>query len=174
MSNLRVFIVTGANKGIGKSIVKSLLQDKEEKIVYLTSRNIENGKEAVRELQSYGFQPEFHQLNISNLKSVQILRDFLVERHGGFDVLVNNAGVADRGCNAFDGAQKTLKCNFFATVDVCETLIPILKQNGRIINVSSISGINAFKRLSGTLQETFGNPHLSTDSKFGFFFQCLN
>ena len=51
---MRVFVVTGSNKGIGKSIVRLLLKDTEEKVVYLTSRNVELGSKSVQELANEG------------------------------------------------------------------------------------------------------------------------
>jgi len=92
MAMSRVFVVTGSNKGIGKSIVKLLLQDKEEKIVYLTSRNQELGENAVKDLEKENLKAKYYQLDICNKSSIEKLRDHLKEQYGGLDVLVNNAG----------------------------------------------------------------------------------
>jgi len=137
MSTSRVFVVTGSNKGIGKSIVKLLLQDtKEEKIVYLTSRNEEAGLKTVKELEDIGLKCKYHQLDITDQKSIDKLRHYLVEHHGGLDVLVNNAGTAYKGTSTApfsEQAEVTCKCNFFGTLNVCDALFPILKP--RLVNM---------------------------------------
>ena len=111
----RVFVVTGSNKGIGKSIVKLLLQDKEEKIVYLTSRNEELGQKAIKEFEESGLKPRYHQLDVTDQNSINRLRDYLVEKYGGLDVLVNNAGMAYKGSSTApfaEQAEVTNNCNF--------------------------------------------------------------
>ena len=163
----RIYVVTGSNKGIGKSIVKLLLQDKEQKIVYLTSRNVENGEKAVKDLEEIGLKPYFHQLDITDSKSIECLRDFLVEKHGGLDVLVNNAGIAGRRGDLLESAKEKLNCNFFGTLTICELLFPVLKKNGRVVNVSSISAVNAYNKLETHLQRQFFQD-ITIESMFFF------
>ena len=162
----RVFVVTGSNKGIGKSIVKRLLQDKEEKIVYLTSRNVENGEKAVKELENLDLKPYFHQLDISDLKSVEKLRDHLVEKHGGLDVLVNNAGVFGSSDDLNKRAQDNINVNFLATLQVCNTLFPILKTHARVVHVSSALAEVSFSMLSSKLRREFADPYLTIEGTF--------
>ena len=170
MATPRVFVVTGSNKGIGKSIVKLLLQDKEEKIVYLTSRNEELGKNAVKDLEALGLKPLYHQLDITDKKSIEKLRDTLVEKHGGFDVLVNNAGMAYKGSSTApfsEQAEVTVNANFFGTLSVCEFLFPILRTNARVCHVSSQAAtIYAFPKLSSELKARFKDQNLNMDGKF--------
>jgi len=45
-------------------------------------------------LQKEGLHPKFHQLDIDDQESIQVLRQFLVDTYGGLDILVNNAGIA--------------------------------------------------------------------------------
>lgn len=45
-------------------------------------------------LETEGLSPKFHQLDISDPRSVEELKEFLVKQYGGLDVLVNNAGIA--------------------------------------------------------------------------------
>ena len=159
----RVFVVTGSNKGIGRSIIKLLLQDKEEKIVYLTSRNEELGQKTVKELEEMNLKPMYHQLDITDQNSINKLRDHLSEKHGGLDVLVNNAGIAYRGESPYNGALATVGCNFFGTLNVCDALVPLLRSKGSVVNVSSISSINAFKRLTPELKLKFTDRALTIE-----------
>ncbi|XP_072288161.1 carbonyl reductase [NADPH] 1-like, partial [Pyxicephalus adspersus] len=52
-------------------------------------------------------------------------------------------------------AEVTLKTNFFATVDICRELLPLIKPNGRVVNVSSIISPRALAQCSRELQEKF-------------------
>jgi len=162
----RVFVVTGSNKGIGKSIVKLLLQTEEEKIVYLTSRNMELGLKAVKELAGQGFYPRYHQLDITDKGSIQSLHDHLLKEHQGLDVLVNNAGIAYKGSSTApfsEQADVTNKCNFFGTLDVCCTLFPILRSNGRVVHVSSFVSEMVFQKLSEQWRNRFSSPDLTIE-----------
>ena len=58
------------------------------------ARDVGRGQAAVAELEKEGLKPKFHQLDISNTQSITLLRDYLKEKYGGLDLLVNNAAVA--------------------------------------------------------------------------------
>jgi len=166
MTLTRVFVVTGANKGIGKSIVKLLLQDKEEKIVYLTARNEELGQKAVKELEQNGLKPKFHQLDLTDQHSIERLRDYLQKEHAGLDVLVNNAGMAYKGSSTVpfaEQAEVTNNCNFFGTLNVCDALFPLLRNNARVVHVSSMSSEYAYKKLSPEMKQKFTDENLSIE-----------
>ena len=94
MSNKKVAVVTGGNKGIGFAIVKGLVA-KFDGAVYLTARNVERGNGAVKELEKSGVVASFHQLDIDDRSSVEKLRDYMKDKYGGIDVLVNNAGISN-------------------------------------------------------------------------------
>lgn len=111
--------------------------------VYLTARNEERGLAALKELEAEGLSPRFHQLDIGDAASVEALRDFMKEQHGGIDVLVNNAGFAfkNSATEPFGHqATVTLKTNYWDTKRACEILFPILKPGARVVNVSSSMG----------------------------------
>jgi len=160
----RVFVVTGSNKGIGKSIVKLLLQDKEEKIVYLTSRNQDLGRNAIKDLEKEGLKAKYHQLDITDKSSIEKLRDYLVEKYGGLNVLVNNAGIAYSGGGTgplIEQAQITIGCNFHGTLDVCNVLFPILKTNGRVVNMSSTASEMAYMKFTDDVKLSYSNPAIT-------------
>lgn len=170
MTSPRVFVVTGSNKGIGRSIVKLLLQDKEEKIVYLTSRNEELGLKTVKELEEKNLKASFHQLDITDQSSINKLKDHLSEKHGGLDVLVNNAGIAYKGSSTApfaEQAEVTVNCNFFGTLNVCDALFPLLRPNARVVHVSSLVSEYAFKALSPEMKAKFGDEDLTIEGLKG-------
>ncbi|KAL0810198.1 hypothetical protein ABMA28_010982 [Loxostege sticticalis] len=158
----KVAIVTGSNKGIGFAIVRGLCK-KFDGLVYLTSRDVERGKKAVADLEKEGLHPSFHQLDITDNKSVETFRDFIKEKHGGIDILVNNAAIAFKG-NAPEPAgvqaEQTIAVNYFAVLNTCEKLFPLVKNGGRVVNVSSSAG--QLRNIpSEALRNRFKDPNLT-------------
>lgn len=92
-SGTRVALVTGSNKGIGFAIARDLCRQFSGDVV-LTARDEARGRAAVQQLQAEGLSPRFHWLDIDDLQSIRVLREFLRKEYGGLDVLVNNAGIA--------------------------------------------------------------------------------
>ena len=137
-----VAVVTGSNKGIGFGIVRALCK-KFEGDVYLTSRDETRGREAVEALKKEGLDPKFHVLDIGNEKTVEALRDFMKEKYGGIDVLINNAGIAFKhdATEPFGHqARVTLATNYWANKRTCEILFPVLRPGARVVNMSSSCG----------------------------------
>uniref|UniRef100_A0A2A4IVK8 carbonyl reductase (NADPH) n=1 Tax=Heliothis virescens TaxID=7102 RepID=A0A2A4IVK8_HELVI len=138
----KVAVVTGANKGIGFAIVRGLCK-RFDGVVYLTSRDVERGKKAVADLVKEGLNPKYHQLDITDKKSIEAFRDYIKEKYEGIDVLVNNAAIAFSKSSTEPvavQAEQTLFVNYFSLVSVCETLFPILKNGARVVNLSSSCG----------------------------------
>ncbi len=151
----KVAIVTGANKGIGLAITKGLAR-KFSGDVYLTARNEERGLAAIKKLKDEeGVTAHFHQLDIEDDESVKRIRDFMKEKYGGIDVLVNNAATAFLSdpeiapCIGYDKppsepfsvqAEVTIRINYFGLRRVCGILFPILKPGARVVNITSDSG----------------------------------
>ncbi|NXB35397.1 CBR1 reductase, partial [Eulacestoma nigropectus] len=165
MSNVPVAVVTGSNKGIGLAIVRALCKQFPGD-VYLTSRDPGLGQAAVAQLQQEGLRPLFHQLDINDLQSIQALRDFLKEKYGGLNVLVNNAGIAFKVHDTTPfavQAEVTLKTNFFGTRNVCTELLPLMKPYGRVVNVSSMVSSSALGGCSQELQQKFRSDTITED-----------
>jgi len=138
----KVAVVTGSNKGIGLGVVRGLCK-KYDGTVYLTSRDTGRGEAAVESLKKEGLNPAFHQLDIGDETSVKALRDYMKEKYGGIDVLVNNAAIAFKNAATEpfgEQAKVTLKTNYWDTKRACEILFPILKPGARVVNVSSSAG----------------------------------
>ncbi|XP_075399485.1 carbonyl reductase [NADPH] 1-like [Tenrec ecaudatus] len=161
----RVAVVTGANKGIGFAITRELCRHFSGDVV-LAARDAERGQAAVQQLQTEGLSPRFHQLDIDDPQSIGALRDFLRREYGGLDLLVNNAAIAFKDADPTPfhvQAEVTLKTNFFGTRNVCTELLPLIKPQGRVVNVSSEASVIALKYCSPELQEKFRNDTITEE-----------
>ncbi|KAM3171487.1 hypothetical protein ACTXT7_016528 [Hymenolepis weldensis] len=90
-------IVTGSNKGIGKSIVELLdrkLNPTTEWHIYLTAHNDMKGLEAAQSLKEKSLSAKYHQLGITNSETRRKLTDFVKREYpNGLHVLDNYAGM---------------------------------------------------------------------------------
>lgn len=138
----RVAVVTGASKGIGFALVKALCK-RFNGIVYLTSRDEIRGRDAVKELNQLGLFPEYHQLDVTDRESIIKLRDHLLKEHGGFDILVNNAAMIHDFNGTTDVVNENkiiIETNYYSLLSIRELLVPYIRCNGRILNMSSDCG----------------------------------
>ncbi|CAF4924479.1 unnamed protein product [Pieris macdunnoughi] len=160
----KVAVVTGSNKGIGFAIVRGLCK-RFDGDVYLTSRDLNRGQNAVAELNKEGLRPKYHQLDITDPKSIEKFRDYLKENYGGIDILVNNAAIAFK-VNAPDPiavqAEQTLFVNYYSVLSTCEILFPILRNGARVINISSSCG-HLSKIKSEKLRNRLKDPNLTIE-----------
>lgn len=136
----RSFLITGANSGLGKAAAIAIA--KRGGTVHLACRNPESGQAAEKEIIDVtGNQKvHFHQLDISEPKSiVQFVRDFQ-SKNNKLDVLINNAGcmLNTREVTA-DGFEKNFATNTLGTYILTNELIPLLLKSDkpRVIIVSS-------------------------------------
>src|SRR5262249_23031171 len=129
MSEKRLAIVTGANRGIGLEIARRLVRSGLD--VIATSRDAARGRAAAQEVGA-----RYLPLDVTDRASIDALGAHL---GAGFDVLVNNAGISMNGFDA-DVARKTLEVNFFGAMNVTDRLLPVLRAGGRVVMVSSGMG----------------------------------
>ncbi|CAI9726669.1 Hypothetical predicted protein [Octopus vulgaris] len=87
-----IVTVTGSNKGIGYAIVRDLC-GKFKGDVIATARDVGRGEAATARLNKEGCHSKFHQLDITDSKSISALAKYLKETYGGVDILVNNAAI---------------------------------------------------------------------------------
>ncbi|XP_074644061.1 uncharacterized protein LOC141900899 [Tubulanus polymorphus] len=157
----KVAVVTGGNKGIGLCIVELLCKQLgKDWSVYLTARNEDLGKEAVKTLAAKGLQPKFHQLDISSSESINNLASYLKKEYDGLDILVNNAGIAFKAASTApfsEQAAVTNKTNVTGTLNVCNSLFPLLRPHARVVNVSSMVTRFALEKCSPQIRQRYNN-----------------
>lgn len=138
----KVAVVTGSNRGLGFEIVKGLCS-KFDGAVYLTSRNEERGRQALQNLQELGLKPLFHKLDVTSEDSIQEFATYISKHHSGIDILVNNAGVLDfdKSISSYEDSKKLIDTNFTSLLSISKIVYPLLKNDARIINLSSDWGL---------------------------------
>jgi NAD(P)-dependent dehydrogenase (short-subunit alcohol dehydrogenase family) len=136
----RVSLVTGANRGIGREVVRQLLDHGFRTI--LTARDEHRGRAAADELGA-----DFLPLDVSDDGSVDGCFDAVDERYGRLDILVNNAAINydtwQWGVDAdLAVVHETFETNLFGAWRCCRRAVPLMRRNGwgRIVNVSSEGG----------------------------------
>ena len=130
---MKTALVTGANKSIGFEVTRQLAQ--KGIYVYLGSRNLKNGTEAVNKLKNEGINNvEAIQLDVTNDKSVQEAREVIGKKTNALDILINNAGIyGGYPQSAFDATIQQFKeaydANVYGAVRVTKAFIDLLKNS---------------------------------------------
>lgn len=139
-------LVTGANKSIGFEVARQLAE--QGIYVFLGSRNLENGLEAVNKLKAEGLSNvEVIELDVTNDESVKNARLQIGKNTKALDILINNAGIYGGYPQAaldatIDQFKATYDANVYSVVRVTQAFIDLLKKSSepRIVNVSSSQG----------------------------------
>lgn len=140
MNTRKVWLVTGASKGLGLSLVKQLL-DKNYRVA-ATSRTAEALKAKISE-ESESFLPL--EMDLTDDENVKQAIDKVVNHFGSIDVVVNNAGFGLTGTieELSDSEVKdNFEVNVFGALNVIRNAAPYLRkqQSGHIFNISSVGG----------------------------------
>lgn len=149
MTETRIAMVTGANRGIGLEIVKQLSRG--GMLAVLCSRDVENGKQAASKLASEGLEPPVVALDVTDDDSVANAVAEVMHLFGRIDVLVNNAAIQREGMTAEQAsildvspqlAMDVFNANTLGPLRLTKAVVPIMRKGeyGRIVNISSGAG----------------------------------
>lgn len=143
--NKKVVLITGASRGIGRAIAKLL--SNEGYIVIANYNKSEDAAESLKnELIENGKEIEIYKADVSKRDEVEKMVEYIINKYGTMDVLVNNAGidlvklftdVSDEDWN------NVINTNLYSTFVTSQIVLKemINKKAGCIINISSIFGI---------------------------------
>lgn len=141
----KVAVVTGASRGIGRSIALKLAEEG-AKVVVNYSGSQAKAEEVVATIQENGGEAIAVQASVSKTEEVTALMDAAVKTFGSLDILVNNAGITRDNLlmrmkeDEWDDVLNTnLKGVFLCTKAVTRQMMK--QRAGRIINISSIVGV---------------------------------
>ncbi len=148
--NGKVAFVTGAGRGLGRSIALAMAREGAQVVVM--SRTAKELQEVVSRITAAGGEGHFCEGNVSKPEDVSRCIEQAVWKHGGLDLLVNNAAVIGpaRFFEDTDEAawQRTINTNLYGAFLCCRAAGLIMKKrgSGKVINVSSGLGQMAYPR----------------------------
>jgi len=139
-----IIIITGGSKGLGKSAAKLLIE--KGATVIITSRNLEELEATAAEIGAIAFD-----MDVADELQVQALYDFVQEKFGRLDVLINNAGLM-RGSNTIDKTaledfEYVYRINVFGAAMMAKYAARMFmeQKSGNIINIASTASLKGYK-----------------------------
>jgi NAD(P)-dependent dehydrogenase (short-subunit alcohol dehydrogenase family) len=163
---MKIAIITGGSRGLGKSSALKLAQQGTDVILTYRSKQ-EEANQVVRQIEELGRKAVALQLDVSDSKSfegfVSQVKTALKNTWNtdSFDFLVNNAGVGIYGAFAEtteDQFDELVKIHFKGPFFLTQKLLPVMKDGGRILNVSSglarfaMPGYAAYASMKGAIE----------------------
>lgn len=136
-------LITGGTDGLGKAA--TLLLARRGYAVYAAGRSASKREELNRVAHEERLLIHTIEMDVGDSASVQIGAELVMEKGGGIDVLVNNAGVGYMGVIEelrLDDVRKQFEVNFFGVLRVTQAVLPHMRQRrrGRILMMSSAAG----------------------------------
>ena len=155
----KVALITGAAQGLGKEMAKSMMEEGAE--VYISDINQDQLDKTVKELSCFGIS-----LDVTKSEDWKNAIDYIKEKSGSLNILVNNAGIGNGG-DIESTDMETWNLVHNANLDSvflgCKYALPLRRDsgNGSIINISSMSGIVASHNTSAYNSSKAAVRHLS-------------
>ncbi len=138
-------LVSGGSRGIGRAIAVTLAREGAD-VAILYAGNAAAAQETKEQIEAQGRRCVALQCDVSDFDSSKAAVDAVIKDFGGIDILVNNAGITRDGLiftmkeDDFDRVVDTNLKGAFHLIKHCYRNF-IRRKRGRIINISSISGI---------------------------------
>ena len=141
----KVALVTGAGRGLGRAIAIALAKEGAEVVVNYNGSE-ERAKEVKQTIEENGGKASIYKCNVSDFEACEAMIKDIVKEHGRLDILINNAGITKDGLimkmkeEDFDSVLNVNLKGTFNTIR--HSARQMLRQkSGKIINISSVSGI---------------------------------
>lgn len=143
--NGKTALVTGASRGIGRAIALRLAEDGAN-VAVIYAGSADKAEAVVNEITALGVNAKAYRCNVADSIAVNETVKAVTNDLGKIDILVNNAGITRDGLmlrmkdEDFDAVLDTNLKGAFNMIRACYSGF-IRKKSGRIINISSVSGI---------------------------------
>ncbi|MEA3333685.1 MAG: glucose 1-dehydrogenase [Pseudomonadota bacterium] len=139
----RTAVITGASRGIGLAVAKKLAQYGAQCI--LVSRKLDSLEVAAAGIREMGLKAEAMACHTGNPEQIKALYEKIVEKYGSLDILVNNAATNPHFGEMITADEelwdKTLDVNIKGPFFMIKHAVPLMKDKGAIVNVSSVNAL---------------------------------
>jgi 3-oxoacyl-[acyl-carrier protein] reductase len=139
----KVVLVTGSSRGIGAEMIKAFGKCGAQCVVnYVADEQGRNKSDAMNVAGELN-EPLVIESDVTQPTQVEAMMNQIRDRHGGLDILINNSGIiSDRTIKkmSVEDFASVVRVNLTGTFIVTQKASPILRNGGRIINMSSVSG----------------------------------
>jgi 3-oxoacyl-[acyl-carrier protein] reductase len=149
MTRKYVALVTGASRGIGRAI--SLRLSRSDFCVVVNYRTSEShARSLVEEIQKSNGEAECFQADVTQMSEVRAMAQFVANRFGQLNVLVNNAGRSEDGLLLLTKHEEWWRVfneNVAAVVNCTRGLLPLVLRSrpATVINIASVSGLRGIE-----------------------------
>ena len=141
----KIALITGAGREIGRAIAIALAKEGAEVVINYNGSE-ERAKEVKQTIEENGGKASMYKCNVSDFATCEAMIKDIIKEYGHLDILVNNAGITKDGLimkmkeEDFDSVLNVNLKGTFNTIR--HSARQMLKQrSGKIINISSVSGI---------------------------------
>ena len=144
MLNKKVALITGASRGIGKAIAIELAKSNMN-IVVNYNKDEKEAVGVVEEIKKLGVESIAVKADVSNFEECIAMIEVIKKKFEYLDILVNNAGaLLDKTLKNMTKEQWDLviRTNLDGTFNVTKNALPLIREGGRIINMSSVVGLS--------------------------------
>lgn len=140
----KIAIVTGASRGIGREIAKTLAK-KGIKVIANYNKSEDAAKSLQDELKEKGIEIDIIKADVSKREECKKLATYALEKYNKIDILINNAGISEYKIftdETDEDWNRVINTNLYSAFAMSQEVIPNMVYNkcGCIINISSIWG----------------------------------
>ncbi len=139
----KVALVTGSSRGIGAEMIRAFGTRGGQCVVnYIADAQGQNKADALGVAKELN-EPLVIECDVTQPQQVEVMMKQIQDQRGGLDILVNNSGIiSDRTIKkmSLDEFESVIRVNLIGTFTVTQKAAAILRNGGRVINMSSVSG----------------------------------
>jgi 3-oxoacyl-[acyl-carrier protein] reductase len=139
----KVVLVTGSSRGIGAEMIKAFGKRGAQCVVNYVADTQGQNKADAENIATELKDPLVIECDVTQPSQVESMMTEISDKRGGLDILVNNSGIiSDRTIKKMSNEEfeSVVRVNLIGTFTVTQKAAAILRNGGRIVNLSSVSG----------------------------------
>ena len=139
----KVVLVTGSSRGLGAEMIKAFSRRGAQCAVNYIADSAGHNKSDADAVAKELNDPLMIECDVTNPEQVEAMMKAIADKFGGLDILINNSGIIrDRTIKKLnlEEFESVVRVNLTGTFNVTQKAAAILRKDGRIVNLSSVSG----------------------------------